>query len=189
MRRERLLAGRRQNGSDLTVIPGMTNEGLVRSFPSVNRVFGGKDAADTAITLVLMDNAASCLRRASRSSSRGGWKFARLSAGGSRIRTLGPPSTVSSLHPRARHDPRRHREARNADSFVSTSSPCDLQHAWGAFHMDRALSSRSASDGFEHLAASFSPSRASFEIYRGDRRPNEAPKFRFCGVGVDWTPQ
>jgi hypothetical protein len=99
------------------------------------------------------------------------------------------PSTVSSLHPRARHDPRRHREARNADSFASTSSPCDLQHAWGAFHMDRALSSRSASDGFEHLAASFSPSRASFEICRGDRRPNEAPTFRFCGVGVDWTPQ
>src|SRR6202030_3827157 len=39
------------------------------------------------ITLVLMDNAASCLRHAPGSSSRGGWKFARLAAGGRRIRT------------------------------------------------------------------------------------------------------
>jgi hypothetical protein len=95
-----------------------------------------------------------------------------------------------SLHPRARHDPRRDREARNAGSFASTCSPCDLQHAWGAFHMDRAaLSSRSASDGFEHLAASFSPSRASFEICRAIGDPMKPRNSRFCGIGVDWTPQ
>jgi NADPH:quinone reductase-like Zn-dependent oxidoreductase len=46
-----------------------------------------------------------------------------IAAGGRWIRTLGPPFTVSSLHPRARHDPRRHREGRNADRFASTSSP------------------------------------------------------------------
>jgi hypothetical protein len=44
------------------------------------------------------------------------------------------PSTVSSMHSRA-YDaaPRRHREARNARSFASTSSASDLRHAWGAF--------------------------------------------------------
>jgi hypothetical protein len=40
------------------------------------------------ITLVPVDNAASCLRHAPGSSSRGGWKFARLAAGGEWIRTL-----------------------------------------------------------------------------------------------------
>ena len=57
-----------------------------------------------------------------------------------------------SLHPRARHDPRRHREARNADSFASTCSPCDLQRAWGAFHMDRA--GLELEIGFRRLRAS-----------------------------------
>jgi hypothetical protein len=39
----------------------------------------------------------------------------RLSGGGSRIRTLGSPPKVNSVHPGARRDPRRHREARNAN--------------------------------------------------------------------------
>ena len=39
----------------------------------------------------------------------------RLTAGGNRIRTLGSPPKVSSVHPRARRDPRRHREAGHAD--------------------------------------------------------------------------
>jgi hypothetical protein len=39
----------------------------------------------------------------------------RLSGGGSRIKTLGSPPNVNSVHPPARRDAHRHREARNAD--------------------------------------------------------------------------
>jgi hypothetical protein len=87
--------------------------------------------------------------------------------------------------PRARHDPRRHREpgtpirSRRRARRAICSMP-GAPFTW----TEPALSSRSASDGFEHLAASFSPSRASFEICPGDRRPNEAPKFNSVGSAL-----
>jgi hypothetical protein len=88
-------------------------------------------------------------------------EFVRLAAGGRRIRTLGPPATVElgaaggardTTHGaivKVRNADRSRRRARRASSSLGR-----LSHG-----QRRPRASRSASDGFEHLAVSFSPSR------------------------------
>ena len=76
-----------------------------------------------------------------------GPKVRRLSAGGSRIRTLGLPSTVSSVHPGARHVPR----------FAECAEANNRQYAeaWGGFHMRQSRPrAQDRLRRLEHLAAS-----------------------------------
>jgi hypothetical protein len=99
-------------------------------------------------------------------------KVRRLPTGGSEIRTLGPPVYGELAAPgRARHDPWRHRESperRSGRVDGARRAICGRPGAPFTWTMPTS-SLRSASDGFEHLAALFFAFSATFEICRDDR--------------------